>query len=175
MFILKLKPYKLYANRSFRQRVTSPTYEVDSPKSKLCQFANTGPLLPLHAYQLFLVLLSTAGPNKPLNMCTQNLNSFPLLNRAAVGWAVSCFAFGLCFFKPRSRRLGGFLLCLRFIKPRSLRLGGFLICLRFIFFFSLSVTISKPPRMMSSSANYRPFLSSFRHIPPQESFVKLAN
>ena len=31
------------------------------------------------------------------------------------------------------------------------------------------------PRMMSSSANYRPFLSSFRHIPTQESFVKLAN
>ena len=31
------------------------------------------------------------------------------------------------------------------------------------------------PRMMSSSANCRPFLSSFRHIPPQESFVKLAN
>ena len=30
-------------------------------------------------------------------------------------------------------------------------------------------------RMMSSSANYRPFLSSFRQIPPQESFVKLAN
>ena len=31
------------------------------------------------------------------------------------------------------------------------------------------------PRMMSSSANYRPFFSSFRHIPPQEHFVKLAN
>ena len=61
-----------------------------------------------------------------------------LLNRAAVGWAVSCSAFGL-----------------------------------FIFF--LSVTISKPPRMMSSSASYRPFFSSFRHIPPQEHFVKLAN
>ena len=44
-----------------------------------------------------------------------------------------------------------------------------------LFFFVLSVTISKPPRMMSSSANYRPFLSSFRHIPSQESFVKLAN
>ena len=29
--------------------------------------------------------------------------------------------------------------------------------------------------MMSSSANGRPFLSSFRHIPPQESFVQLAN
>ena len=30
-------------------------------------------------------------------------------------------------------------------------------------------------RMMSSSANYRPFLSSFPHIPPQKGFVKLAN
>ena len=29
--------------------------------------------------------------------------------------------------------------------------------------------------MMSLSANDRPFLSSFRHIPPQESFVQLAN
>ena len=61
------------------------------------------------------------------------------------------------------------------IKPRSRRLSGFLLCLRSNFFFFLSVTISKPPRMMSSSANYRPFLSSFRHIPPQEHFVTLAN
>ena len=29
--------------------------------------------------------------------------------------------------------------------------------------------------MMSSSANDRPFLSSFRHIPPQESLVQLPN
>ena len=29
--------------------------------------------------------------------------------------------------------------------------------------------------MMSSSANDRPFLSSFRNITPQESFVQLAN
>ena len=43
------------------------------------------------------------------------------------------------------------------------------------FFFVLSVTISKPPRMMSSLANYRPFLGSFRHILPQDCFVKLAN
>ena len=53
---------------------------------------------------------------------------FFLLNRAAGGWAVSCSAFGF-FFKPRSRRLGGFLLCLRFI----------------IIFLVLSVTISKLP------------------------------
>ena len=37
--------------------------------------------------------------------------------------------------KPRSRRLGGFLLCTWFIKPRSHRLGGFLLCTRFIFLF----------------------------------------
>ena len=42
-------------------------------------------------------------------------------------------------------------------------------------FLVLSVTIPEHLRMMSSSANYRPFLSSFRHIPPQESFVKLVN
>ena len=40
MFILKLKPYKLYAHRSFCQRVTlpmtsSPTYEVDSATSNV--------------------------------------------------------------------------------------------------------------------------------------------
>ena len=71
----------IHGNWSFRQRVSSPTYEVDSPTSK-CQFANaakqqnTGPLLPLHAYQLFLVLLSPAERNKPLNMCTQNLTPY---------------------------------------------------------------------------------------------------
>ena len=32
-------------------------------------------------------------------------------------------------------------------------------------FLVLSVTNPKPPRMMSSSPNYKPFLSSFRHIP----------
>ena len=51
---------------------------------------------------------------------------------------------------------------------------------RFLFFFSfvgdyIQTSADDVPRMMSSSANYRPFLSSFRHIPPQESFVKLAN
>ena len=45
----------------------------------------------------------------------------------------------------------------------------------FFFFVFLSVTNPKRPRMMSLSANDRPFLSSFRHIPPQESFVQLAN
>ena len=42
-----------------------------------------------------------------------------------------------------------------------------------LFFLVLSVTISKPPRMMSSAANYRPFVGSLRHISPQEHFVKL--
>ena len=36
-------------------------------------------------------------------------------------------------------------------------------------------TPTRPIVMMSSSANERPFLSSFRHIPPQESLVQLAN
>ena len=46
----------------------------------------------------------------------------------------------------------------------------------FIYFFLvLSETISKPPQMMSSSANCKPFLRSFRHILPQDCFVKLAN
>ena len=36
-------------------------------------------------------------------------------------------------------------------------------------------TPTRPIVMMSSSANERPFLGSFRHIPPQESFVQLAN
>ena len=44
-----------------------------------------------------------------------------------------------------------------------------------LFVLVLSVTTPEPPRMMSSSANYRPFLSSFCHISPQESFAKLAN
>ena len=59
------------------------------------------------------------------------------------------------------------------VKPRSRRLGGFLLCLRYIYIYFLSVTISKPPRMMSSSANYRPSLGSFRRIPPQEHFCKV--
>ena len=42
------------------------------------------------------------------------------------------------------------------------------------FFLVLSVTNPKPPRMMSFSANDRRFLSSFCHVPPQESFVQLA-
>ena len=41
-------------------------------------------------------------------------------------------------------------------------------------FFVLLVTISKPPRMMSSSANYRPFLSSSRHIPPSGAFCQVS-
>ena len=59
-------------------------------------------------------------------------------------------------------------------KPRSHRLGGFLLCTRFIIFFlvlsgsrpKLPLTANCLHRMMSSSANYRPFLSSFRHFPP---------
>ena len=83
--------------------------------------------------------------------------------------------------KPRSHIwLSGFLICLRFIKPRIYcsAFGFFLnraavYCSAFGFFFFLVLSVTNPrlPRMMSSSANDRPFLSSFRHIPPQESFV----
>ena len=98
--------------------------------------------------------------------------------------------------KPRSRRLGGFLLCLRFIylffltaqpqagrflalpsfylfifKPRSCRLGGFLLCLRFIIFFVSNYIQTSADDVIISQLQ----AISFRHIPPQESFVKLAN
>ena len=61
-----------------------------------------------------------------------------------------------------------------FFKPRS-HIWLAVSCSAFglFFFLFLLVSIPEPPRMMSSSANYRPFLSSFRHIPPQEGFVKL--
>ena len=54
-------------------------------------------------------------------------------------------------------------------------MAGRFFALPSVLFVVLSVTNPKPPRMMSSSANDRPFHSSFRHIPPQESFVQLAN
>ena len=62
-----------------------------------------------------------------------------------------------------------------FCERLRVKRARFLRLLNVLFFLVLSVTISKPPRMMSSSANYRPFLSSFRYIPTQESFVKFAN
>ena len=54
-------------------------------------------------------------------------------------------------------------------------LAGQFLALPSFFFLVLSVTNPKPPRMMSLSANYRPFLRCFRHVPPQDSFFKLAN
>ena len=83
-------------------------------------------------------------------------------------------------FKPCSRRLGGFFLCTRFsfFKPRSLRLHGFgfLLCLRFFFVGEQTQTPTANclHRMMSSSANYRPFLSSFCHIPPSGGFCQVS-
>ena len=102
------------------------------------------------------LLLLTARPWAERGSCSARVF---FLNRAAVGWAVSCSAFG--FFKPRSRRLGGFLLCLRF------------------FFFFVGKQTQTPTanclhRMMSSSANYRPFLSSFRHISPSGWFCQVS-
>ena len=54
-------------------------------------------------------------------LCTRFMFLFFVLNRAAVGWAVSCFALRLCFFL--------------FVLNRSRRLGGFLLCTPFMFFF----------------------------------------
>ena len=67
------------------------------------------------------------------------------LNRAAVGWAVSCSAFG---FLPRSRRRARS--CFAFgLLPRSRRRARSCFTFGlFIYFLVLSVTISKPPRMM---------------------------
>ena len=90
------------------------------------------------------------------------------LNRAAV----YCSAFGF-FLTARRRRAvlaGGsvyFFLTAR--RRRAVLAGGSVY-----FFLVLSVTNPKPPRMMSLSANDRRILSSFCHVPPQESFVQLA-
>ena len=56
--------------------VNSPTSNVSSPT--LLNYRIQGHFLPLRAYKLFLVLLSTAEPNKALNMCTQNLTPYNL-------------------------------------------------------------------------------------------------
>ena len=56
-------------DRSFRQHVRSPTYEVDSARSNVSSptrlnYRIEGHFLVLHAYQLlFLILLFTAEPN----------------------------------------------------------------------------------------------------------------
>ena len=64
-----------------------------------------------------------------------------------------------------------------FFKPRSI--AERFIALPSVYFFSFVCEQTRTPTppivMMSSSANDRPSLSSFRHIPPQESFVQLAN
>ena len=62
------------------------------------------------------------------------------LNRAAVGWAVSCSAFGFFFVGEQTQ----------------------------------TPTANCLDWMMSSSANYRPFLSSFRHIPPSGGFCQVS-
>ena len=54
----------------------------------------------------------------------------------------------MSFIKPRSRRLGGFLLCLRFITAQP-QACAVMSCLRFIyFFFSFVGDYIQPPRMM---------------------------
>ena len=64
--------------------------------------------------------------------------------------------------------------CVMFLRVQELKKRGFKL-FQLLVFLVLSVTIPKLPWMMSSSANYRPFLRSFRHIPSQDCFVKLAN
>ena len=89
--------------------------------------------------------------------------------------------------KPRSRRLDGFLLCLRFIfKPRSRRLGGFLLCLRnfrnfFCFVGEQTQTSTRPllspdDVIISQLQVISQLFSLYPPPPPtQEHFVKLAN
>ena len=72
----------------------------------------------------------------------------------------------------------------RIFKPRSRRLGGFsCFALGLFLFIYLVLSGSRPKlpltanclhRMMSSSANYRPFLSSFRRIPPSGGFCQVS-
>ena len=108
----------------------------------------------------------------------------PVGNQRIVGLFCIVSIWKNCVFEFTSNVVFPLRLLSAFVKPRSRRLGGFLLCLRFIYFF-LVLSVSRPKlpahsancchQMMSSSANYRPFLSSFRDIPPQKHFVKLAN
>ena len=73
------------------------------------------------------------------------------LNRAAVGWAVSCSAFGLFFLFFLNRAAVGWAVsCSAFgLLPRSRRRARSCFAFGLLFFFLvLSVTISKPPHMM---------------------------
>ena len=67
-----LSPTSQFANDQFGN-VWSRFANVECQLANVAKLQNTVPLLPLHAYQLFLVLLSAAESNKPLNICTQNL------------------------------------------------------------------------------------------------------
>ena len=64
------------------------------------------------------------------------------------------------------------------MSAKELKKRGFKFFKLLVFFSFVCEQTRTPTRpivMMSSSANDRPFLSSFRHIPPQESLVQLAN
>ena len=64
------------------------------------------------------------------------------------------------------------------MSAKELKKRGFKFFKLLVFFSFVCEQTRTPTRpivMMSSSAKERPFLSSFRHIPPQESFVQLAN
>ena len=94
--------------------------------------------------------------------------------------------FLLCtgFFNRAAMGRARFLLCTGFFNRAAMGRARFLLCTGF-FFFRFRVTRRRPPRMMSSStnclhrmmsssANYRPFLSSFRHISPSGGFCQVS-
>ena len=74
--------------------------------------------------------------------------------------------------------------CAALVKPRSRRLGGFLLCLRFIiFFFSFVGEQTQTPgplgQLLSPNdvtiSQLQAISQLFSSYPPQEHFVKLAN
>ena len=71
----------LYSNRSFRQRVSSPTYEVDSPTSNVSSptplnYRRQGHFYPYTHFNYSSFFYPLGSQKKPLNMCTQNLTPY---------------------------------------------------------------------------------------------------
>ena len=73
----------------------------------------------------------------------------------------------------------------KYLENSSILKARLKVVFNFLFFFRFRVTRRRPPRMMSSSknclhrmmsssANYRPFLSSFRHISPSGGFCQVS-
>ena len=71
----------LYGNRSFRQRDSSPTYEVDSPTSNVSSptplnYRTQGHFCPYTHFNYSSFFYPLRSQKKPLNMCTQNLTPY---------------------------------------------------------------------------------------------------